>query len=55
MVELIVRILINAAALLVAVKVIPQIVRSERLTPEQLEGIHVTGADGRLVPLAVCV
>lgn len=33
-------------------KVIPQIKRSERLTPQQLEKIHVTGPDGRLVPLS---
>jgi multidrug efflux pump len=33
-------------------KVIPQIKRSERLTPEQLEEIHVTGPEGRLVPLS---
>jgi multidrug efflux pump len=33
-------------------KVIPQIKRSERLTPDQLEDIHVTGPDGRLVPLS---
>jgi multidrug efflux pump len=33
-------------------KVIPQVKRSERLTPEQLEDVHVTGPDGRLVPLS---
>jgi len=33
-------------------KVIPQIKRAERLTPEQLEGIYVTGRDGKLVPLS---
>jgi multidrug efflux pump len=33
-------------------KVIPQVKRSERLTPEQLGQIHVTGPDGRLVPLS---
>jgi multidrug efflux pump len=33
-------------------KVIPQVKRSERLTPDQLEQIHVTGPDGRLVPLS---
>jgi multidrug efflux pump len=33
-------------------KVIPQVKRSERLTPAQLEEIHVTGPDGRLVPLS---
>ncbi|HVP43162.1 MAG TPA: efflux RND transporter permease subunit, partial [Terriglobales bacterium] len=33
-------------------KVIPQIERSQRLTPEQLKDIYVTGAGGRLVPLS---
>ena len=33
-------------------KVIPQLKRSERLTPEQLTEIHVTGAGGKLVPLS---
>jgi multidrug efflux pump len=33
-------------------KVIPQIKRSERLTPEQLAQIHVTGPAGKLVPLS---
>jgi multidrug efflux pump len=33
-------------------KVIPQVARAERLTPEQLEEIHVTGSHGRLVPLS---
>jgi multidrug efflux pump len=33
-------------------KVIPQIQRAGRLTPDQLEDIHVTGPDGRLVPLS---
>ena len=33
-------------------KVIPQVERSERLTPQQLAEIHVTGANGRLVPLS---
>ena len=33
-------------------KVIPQVKRSERLTPEQLAQIHVTGAGGKLVPLS---
>ncbi|HUL78942.1 MAG TPA: efflux RND transporter permease subunit, partial [Vicinamibacteria bacterium] len=33
-------------------KVIPQIKRSGRLTPEQLSEIHVTGAGGKLVPLS---
>src|SRR5262249_56036968 len=33
-------------------KVIPQIKRTERLTPEQLTQIHVTGPGGKLVPLS---
>jgi multidrug efflux pump len=33
-------------------KVIPQVVRSERLTPDQLEHVYVTGSGGRLVPLS---
>jgi multidrug efflux pump len=33
-------------------KVIPQIKRSERLTPEQLSSVYVTGPGGRLVPLS---
>jgi multidrug efflux pump len=33
-------------------KVIPQVARAERLTPDQLAEIHVTGPDGRLVPLS---
>jgi multidrug efflux pump len=33
-------------------KVIPQVKRSERLTPDQLEDIYVTGQAGRLVPLS---
>jgi multidrug efflux pump len=33
-------------------KVIPQVKRSERLTPGQLADIHVTGPNGRLVPLS---
>jgi len=33
-------------------KVIPQVARAERLTPDQLEQIYVTGANGRLVPLS---
>ncbi len=32
-------------------KVIPQIARSERLNPEQLGNIYVTGPNGQLVPL----
>ena len=33
-------------------KVIPQVERAERLTPDQLEHIYVTGSDEKLVPLA---
>jgi len=33
-------------------KVIPQVERSARLTPDQLQQIYVTGPDGRLVPLS---
>ncbi|NOJ92203.1 MMPL family transporter [Corallococcus coralloides] len=33
-------------------KVIPQVLRSSRLTPEQLKDIHVTGPDGKLVALS---
>ncbi len=33
-------------------KVIPQLVRTGRLNPEQLEDLHVTGPDGRLVALS---
>jgi multidrug efflux pump len=33
-------------------KVIPQVKRGERLTAEQLEEIHVSGPDGKLVPLS---
>ncbi len=33
-------------------KVIPQIKRSERLTPEQLQTVYVTGPEGKLVPLS---
>ncbi len=33
-------------------KVIPQVKRAERLTPDQMEGIYVTGSDGKLVPLS---
>jgi multidrug efflux pump len=32
-------------------KVIPQVARVERLNPEQLANIHVTGPDGTLLPL----
>jgi multidrug efflux pump len=35
-----------------AYKVIPQIERMSRLTPEQLTRIHVTGPEGKLVPLS---
>jgi multidrug efflux pump len=33
-------------------KVIPQVKRTERLTPDQLKEIYVTGGDGGLVPLS---
>ncbi len=33
-------------------KVIPQVKRSERLTAEQLSEMHITGPNGKLVPLA---
>ncbi|WP_310599479.1 efflux RND transporter permease subunit [Desulfobulbus sp.] len=33
-------------------KVVPQIVRTDRLNPDQLHNIHVTGPDGTLVPLS---
>jgi len=33
-------------------KVIPQLKRSERLNPDQLQDIHVTGPGGKLVPLS---
>jgi multidrug efflux pump len=33
-------------------KVIPQVKRTERLTPEQLQDLHVAGPDGKLVPLS---
>jgi multidrug efflux pump len=33
-------------------KVIPQVKRAERLTADQLTQIHVTGRDGKLVPLS---
>ncbi|MEW5772990.1 MAG: efflux RND transporter permease subunit [Thermodesulfobacteriota bacterium] len=33
-------------------KVIPQITRTGRLTPDQLQNIHVTGPGGQLVPLS---
>src|SRR5262249_22709275 len=33
-------------------KVIPQIERAARLTPDQLEDIHVTGPGGKLIPLS---
>jgi multidrug efflux pump len=33
-------------------KVIPQIKRTERLTPDQLSNMYITGSDGRLVPLS---
>jgi multidrug efflux pump len=33
-------------------KVIPQLERAARLTPEQLQDIHITGPDGKLMPLS---
>ncbi|WP_404369305.1 efflux RND transporter permease subunit [Corallococcus coralloides] len=33
-------------------KVIPQVLRTSRLTPEQLKDLHVTGPDGKLVALS---
>jgi multidrug efflux pump len=33
-------------------KVIPQVTRAERLTPDQLEQIYITGSHDRLVPLS---
>jgi multidrug efflux pump len=33
-------------------KVIPQVKRTERLTPDQLEGMYITGSDDKLVPLS---
>jgi multidrug efflux pump len=33
-------------------KVIPQVMRADRLTPDQLERIYITGSHDRLVPLA---
>ncbi|MBA3007750.1 MAG: efflux RND transporter permease subunit [Proteobacteria bacterium] len=33
-------------------KVIPQIQRSDRLNPEQLRNIYITGPDGQMVPLS---
>jgi multidrug efflux pump len=33
-------------------KVIPQVRRSERLTPDQLSGMYITGSDDKLVPLS---
>ncbi len=33
-------------------KVIPQLERAERLTPDQLQDLHVSGPNGRLVPLS---
>ena len=33
-------------------KVIPQVKRAERLTPDQLEEIYITGAGGNLIPLS---
>jgi multidrug efflux pump len=36
-------------------KVIPQIARADRLTPDQLNDLHITGAGGKLVPLSTFV
>ncbi len=33
-------------------RVIPQVKRSERLNPDQMENIYVTGPDGQLIPLS---
>ncbi|HEV8336589.1 MAG TPA: efflux RND transporter permease subunit [Candidatus Polarisedimenticolia bacterium] len=33
-------------------KVIPQVKRAERLNPDQLQSVYVSGPDGRLVPLS---
>ena len=33
-------------------KVIPQVKRTERLTPDQLSGMYITGSDNELVPLS---
>jgi multidrug efflux pump len=33
-------------------KVIPQLPRADRLTPEQLQRLHVTGPNGQLIPLS---
>ncbi|MGE5835468.1 MAG: efflux RND transporter permease subunit [Acidobacteriota bacterium] len=33
-------------------KVIPQVARADRLTPDQLTELHITGSGGRLVPLS---
>jgi len=33
-------------------KVIPQVTRTERLTPDQLSNMYITGSDDRLVPLS---
>ncbi|HEY5676063.1 MAG TPA: efflux RND transporter permease subunit, partial [Myxococcales bacterium] len=33
-------------------KVIPQLIRTERLTPEQLQDVHVTGPNGQLIALS---
>jgi multidrug efflux pump len=33
-------------------KVIPQVKRAERLTPDQLQQMYITGADNKLVPLS---
>ena len=33
-------------------KVIPQVARADRLTPDQLSDLHITGSNGKLVPLS---
>jgi multidrug efflux pump len=35
-----------------AYKVIPQVIRTERLNPDQLENLYVTGPDNQLIPLS---
>jgi multidrug efflux pump len=36
-------------------KVIPQVARADRLTPDQLNGMYITGSGGKLVPLSTFV
>ncbi len=33
-------------------KVIPQLKRSERLNPEQLDGLYIRGAEGKMIPIS---